>query len=527
MATLLRASLIFLVACGGGGGSPDAGADGAAAPDAESAPDADVGPTRIEPAACRFEVDAELELAEGTDYECGDLIVPENRLDPTTNIKVHFIRFFAGGAQTTARIYLDGGPGGSGQGIVNYLAYLGTPFLAALLSGGDFLVIGQRGTELSVPYLQCDEVDCEEIAHLPSYNTAFNADDVNDLRAALGYDSLDVYGISYGSRLGLEVLRRHGDHVRAAVVDGLVPSQINWPAHIPASFHSALTGLNASCAEQIACQTAFGDLAADFETGVLELQDDPVTISWMGDTTELDGWTYSQLLFQVMYSQSTYPRLPLLISDLAERRTDRINDFVGQLLAWAGQDRGISTGLYYSVICGELFNPPDQNAFADANQGVPQLIQDLYSGSWYNDLDLCPQWPVGDLQDELSMPVTSSVPTLVGSGRMDPITPPSFGALAASTITGSVNLVFEGSGHGATLQSQCGRDTFLGFLADPSAAIDGSCAAALTVDYEIPSSAAPSAPLPMKRVGAELDMAPIPPDMARRLRDRIRAQRRL
>src|SRR5688572_16099842 len=257
----------------------------------EGGPDGGTTTARFESAPCKFVVSRNLGLTEGGQYSCGNLIVPENRAAPARTIKVHFIQFKkAPQAAQRATIYLDGGPGGSGEGIVSYINELGAPFLQGLQSDGDFLVIAQRGTALSQPFLNCQTANCSDyagVADLPSYNTAYNADDVDDLRAALGYEKLNLYGISYGSRLGLEVLRRHGDKVRAAVIDGLVPAQINWPAAIPASFHSALTGLNASCAEQIACQSAFGDLAADFETGVLELQENPVTISWMGDTTEL------------------------------------------------------------------------------------------------------------------------------------------------------------------------------------------------------------------------------------------------
>ena len=87
---------------------------------------------------------------------------------------------------------------------------------------GDFLVIGQRGTGLSEPFLNCASSDCSDfaaVADLPSYNTAENADDVDDLREMLGYATLDLYGISYGSRLGLEVIRRHGDRLRLARLD--------------------------------------------------------------------------------------------------------------------------------------------------------------------------------------------------------------------------------------------------------------------------------------------------------------------
>src|SRR5205085_12393758 len=115
-------------------------------------------------------------------------------------------------------------------------------------------------------------------ADVTQYNTANNADDVDELRATLGYQTLDVYGISYGSRLGLEVIRRHGDKLRSATIGGLVPSQVNWQAQIAAWFYSSLTSLKASCTAAGTCGTEYGDLEAKFLTALDTLNTNPVSI---------------------------------------------------------------------------------------------------------------------------------------------------------------------------------------------------------------------------------------------------------
>jgi pimeloyl-ACP methyl ester carboxylesterase len=516
---------LCFAACGGDGGSdPDAGGspdasssavDAAVDPDA--APGADASPDAVPRSvatSCRYVVPDELG-SEGVDYECGDLIVYENRGAPTATIRVHYVRFFSSATSNNATIYLDGGPGGNGNNIVYWLAYADPGLRQGLMADGDFLVIAQRGTTLSMPSLDCD-FDCESTgAHLPSYNTAYNADDVDDLRATLGYEKLNVYGISYGSRLGLEVLRRHGDNVRAAVLGGLVPSQTIWPAHIPASFYSALTGLDASCADHGGCAAAFGDLEADFTAAVDTLNQNPISWTYDDQLLSLDGYTFAYSLFTWLYSKSTYQWLPMIISDLADRNTDRIGDTLGALMSGGGSN--IAYGMYYSVVCGELFNPPDTGAFDAANTGVPSDIRDMFSGSWFNMLDWCENaWSVGDPLPDLAMPVVSDVPTLLSSGRLDPITPPGFGDTAEASLTNDLHVVFENSGHGASLQSACGQATFLAFFADPSSFPDASCAAQVTTDYMVGTSAT-AVPIDMRRVQLELDSAPIPPDIRRRL----------
>lgn len=509
---LLAAFVMALLggACGDDhGSSPAPDAPASTTPDAPDVrPDAPVGVLpRAEPAPCRFVVPAGLGMTEGTDYACGDLLVEENRAAHTGVVKVHYIRIKSAAASTNATIYLDGGPGGDGSGILAYAGFLGRPFLDGLLVDGDFLVISQRGTRLSVPYLDCQTSDCSDfaaVADLPSYNTAYNADDVDDLRSVLGISQLNLYGISYGSRLGLEVLRRHGANVRAAVIEGLVPSSVQWEAAVPASAYSAIRALSASCAAAGACGTAFGDLVTKFTTGVDALNAQPVDVTVQGSTVPLDGYTYANLVFRVMYSKSSYAYLPLVMSDLAVRRTDRIQSYLASWLSATGGDRGISMGLYYGVVCGELFNPPDPNAVASATVGVPQAYLDIFGGGNQAVEDTCASFPKGNLQAALAQPVSSAVRTLVSSGAIDPITPPAFGDIAAMTLSNREVVVHANSGHGATLQSACGTANLHAFLANPTATHDLSCASAIATSYVLPSTFASAPPIDVKRLQADL-----------------------
>ena len=466
---------------------------------------------RAEPKPCRFTVPGNLNLVEGTGYSCGDLLVEENRGTHAGMIRVHYIRIKSTAVSQNATIYLDGGPGGDGQGILAYAGFLGRPFLDGLLVDGDFLVISQRGTALSVPFLDCQTSDCSDfagVADLTAYNSAYNADDVDDLRAVLGIAKLNVYGISYGSRLGLEVLRRHGDHVRAAVIEGLVPAQTQWEAAVPASAYSAISALNQSCADAGACGTTFGNLVTKFTTGVDALNASPVDITVQGSTFPLDGSTYAGLVFQVMYSKSSYAYLPLVINDLATRRVDRIETTLANWLSATGGGHGISTGLYYGVVCGEMFNPPDQSAVATMNAGVPQSFMNTFGGGWQSVADSCASFPKHAMQAQLAQPVASAVRTLVSSGRLDPITPPTFGDVAAATLTNREVVVHANSGHGATLQSPCGMANLHAFLANPDATHDMSCAASITTTFMIPTAFASPPPPDLRALTAELAIAP-------------------
>jgi pimeloyl-ACP methyl ester carboxylesterase len=523
---------LVAIACGDDQPSmPDAGSSSADAAPADARPDADPGAVpRVEPETCRFFVPEQLGLTEGTDYACGDLVVHEDRAEGGRTIRVHYLQI-EGADTDVATIYLDGGPGGNGNGILFWLAFADPSFLDGFLALGDFLVIAQRGTSLSQPSLLCGNVpgDCatelSALADLADFNTGSNADDVDDLRAGLGYAKLNLYGISYGSRLTLEVLRRHGDNVRAAVAGGTVPAHVVWPAEVPASFHGALQALSASCADDGGCGAAFGDLVTVFQNGVTALNQSPALFDYNGFDVEIYGDTYASILFQLMYSRSSYPMLPLYISDLAERRTDRIADFLRAIFdQFGGGGSDLSDGLYYSVVCGELFNPPDEDAFDQANVATPAVIRDTFSYNWYGLLSTCEAWPRGTPDPGLTEAVTSAVPTLLPNGAIDPITPPRFGEVAAVHLPAAQEIVFANSGHGATLQTGCGNQVLLDFLTDPTQPVDASCAATITMEYTVPAQTlAPLlAPAALR---AELAVTRLPPGLREPIERALRKAR--
>src|SRR5690606_34558126 len=136
------------------------------------------------------------------------------------------------------------------------------------------------GTGFSTPSLFCSEdiqADAEQHlvglaacrdgweakgVDLAQYNTRRNAEDLDLARQALVYDTWNVYGISYGSRLGLTLARDYPDHVRALVIDGVLPLQVDLLANGVASVAASLQLLRESCAAQADCDAAYGDIEA-------------------------------------------------------------------------------------------------------------------------------------------------------------------------------------------------------------------------------------------------------------------------
>jgi pimeloyl-ACP methyl ester carboxylesterase len=443
---------------------------------------------RLEDTSCRFQVPARLGMVEGRDYACGDLILLVDRAAlGGPRVRLHYLQVKGESGKASATIYLDGGPGASGQSI---LRALDTEMLTRLREAGDLLILAQRGTLLSRPELGCRGGEslrtCRDrisrSADLTKFNTAASADDVDALREALGYQQLNLYGISYGTRLGLEVIRRHEGSVRAAVLDGIAPPGVDWYGESPGNFYSALREFATACARHRYCGEEFGDLAATFLKGVRSLAGQSLQF----EERVIDAAAYARMVFQLLYgpNSATYHKLPLVVEELASRRTARIARFLTRYFDWLSRrEASLAEGLYHSVTCGELFNPPDQEAARQANSWVPVELSAAL-GDYARQVELCAEWPRPPEALVVREPVVAAVPVLVLSGAFDPVTPPRYGKAVADHLSNALEFVYPNSGHGASLQHSCGRHHVVAFLREPTEPLDTSCVARIELEFD-------------------------------------------
>lgn len=467
--------------------------------DEDSSSTGDEEPSPIDEVPCRFAVADD--LVEGADYSCGDLFVPEVRDGRTVRpIAVHFVRFFGPANSSQATIYLDGGPGGSGQSF----AALPSPAIQEFTANGDFVVVAQRGTVNADPPLMCpapidmsaaaeaasacrDELEAEGIV-LEGYTTPSNADDIEDLRRALGYEQWNLFGISYGTRLAQEIIRRHPDTVRSAVLDGVVSPTLNWDARSFASFWGAMQGMSAACDGDATCSSAFAPLDQALVDMVVALDADPIVVTEPVMLT-VDGAFASSMVFRMMYSTSLYPLVPLVVTSLRDRNPAAVATFLMLFFeAQTAEGSALALGMHNSIKCSDLFNPelgPGIDAVLD-EADVPAPLATVGIARYQSSVETCGVWPTPESMPELSAPVASDIPTLVTSGAFDPITPPSYGSTVAEDLTQTIEVVFANSGHGAIAESDCSRELLFGFLADPEASVaelDTSCATELGVAF--------------------------------------------
>ncbi|MFN8373034.1 MAG: alpha/beta hydrolase [Anaerolineae bacterium] len=471
----------------------------------------------------RFEEDrCPFKKPDGVDVDCGWLITRETHADedsPEIRLAVAIYRATGRNAESDPLIYLDGGPGG--PSLESWSENWSGSAFEAYSADRDVILIDQRGTGYSEPSLFCDETNAyqldtlddelsdeagtegyydavhacfnrleDEGINLDAYNSAEMAADIADLRVALGYDEVDLLGISYGTRIALTIMRDHPEGIRSVIIDAVVPVQANDSGvGRPAVYEQSFQTLFDACADNDACNEAFPDLEQLTWDTAQALEDDPQTIQITLDSSQetvdmlLDGDQFIGTLFSSLYS------VPTLIPQMVYNASQGDYDLIALLNGYI-QDNTISVGAYYSVRCHdeEQFNNPDD--IIAEYEDYPEISQWM-STDGHVEVDeyfkTCRYWtedPAGDIENE---PVVSDIPTLVMTGQFDPVTPPPNGELAAETLENSFVFVIPGEGHGASLSSdECVQGLVSEFLSSPEDEPDGSCLEDIEVTFDIP-----------------------------------------
>ena len=399
--------------------------------------------------------------------------------------------------------------GGPGQGAADIAGQL-DDFLAPLRRRRDIVLVDQRGTGESAP-LECDfeegereftsiEVPRQLIeACLASYEgdtrlyvTPIAMDDLDEVREWLGYDRINLYGGSYGTRAALVYLRRHPDSVRSLTLDGVAPPDMALPLYFARDAQRALDKLLEACEADDACNARFPGLRQKTNELLSSLEGAPREVRYRHPRTgQWEEGTITQQLVALSLTGMLYsPWLSALAPLLVEQA---LAGYFEPLLALAASSEQIaesmSQGMFYSVVCSEDWPLIDERAIELETEGT-FLGRSLFETRWAP----CRYWPQAQLPPEYYEPVESDVPALILSGEVDPVTPPSWGERVAEHLPNSRHIVAPATGHGV-LGTGCGRSLLEEFVetAD-AAALDASCLDELRRPPFFLTPAAPIAP---------------------------------
>jgi len=441
--------------------------------------------------------------------DCGYVTAAAHAESPGgASVKLAVAVVYSNGASVAADpvVFLDGGPGEA-----SLSDFLGAVPFDSILDDRDLILFDQRGTGFSTPKPDCDisnvavssptdagvaqsdaGVPDEVVAALAAcrdraaadgidlsiFRSSENAADVTAVREALGYAQWNLYGISYGTRYALTALRDQSKGVRTAVIDSVVPLQADLLADQGVSFYDDLHRIAAACSLQAPCSENYGDIESKALTALDRIEANPPDVRVDGGMATVSAELVASLLQTAMYSAVSIAYLPQIIQEIFD---GDYSLFAPELSAESSTSTLLDSATYFSTVCAEdapFSSPAAMNARLGA---IPGAWRRWFAPT--SIFDVCDVWQVPAAPAVDHQPVDSSVPTLVMSGAFDPITPPSYGALAAQTLARSQSVVLTEEAHGSST-SPCGKRILRDFLNDPSATVDSTCAVETSISFD-------------------------------------------
>lgn len=521
----LFAGLLFFAACSSAEPSaPPSAPPAAVTPDAGAAPPAPLGW-----GPCDTTDWPEGYPTPARGVECTTITVPFDHAHPEDGrtVDLRVARHLARTPTGRAVFQLAGGPGGTAVGQSGLIPR----YFPRLLDGFDLVYVDRRGTGGS-RYLGCKggypEAKSEWIAcahehaadDLARYLTVDAAHDIEHVRVALGYGKIHLRGGSYGTRLGLEVLRQHPSSVAAAVLDGMAPPDSTFFEDFIGAADRGVENLARACGASAACKAITPDVAADLSRHREAVKKSPRPILVDGRRSVEDEETFLGVLEGALFEASTFHRIPRAIHGAAsgdfEGWDQLMSTLFGQSITEPTQgerppgDDGsalesrrqivaplssssgrarlralrlrrrpshgtsyVAPGLYMTVVCTE--DLPNSGSLAELR--AHHAAQKWGGNARMIGLaEACGALAVPPLDAALRAPVRSDARVLLVNGELDLNTLPEWGAHAAATLPNATNLVVPHATH-STMLDPCAARIMADYLAvdGDAARVDMSC----------------------------------------------------
>ncbi|HKR00279.1 MAG TPA: alpha/beta hydrolase, partial [Pyrinomonadaceae bacterium] len=401
--------------------------------------------------------------------ELGRLWVRENRARQSGRlIQITFVRLKARTSDPGPPVvWLAGGPGVPGILMGQIPVYF--RLFDSLRDVADVILLDQRGTGMSSPNLRCpaaapslDLFEGEEKwlrvyttltracaehwktkgVDLSAYTADASADDVDDLRQALGAERLSLLGHSYGTVLAQAVVRRHGDKLHRIVLaategpDNLLALPTVWDGNIKKLSYLA--------SQDAAINKTVPDLEALYRRVLDKLERSPAALSIMDGrskrpvTVRVSKIGMQWLMRLAMSDARTFPMIPALLYtvergdySLLTRRIEALyNDFEGR------------SPMANATDCSEGWSA---ERLAQASKETPGALFSNLNLQWTG--DICKSVGVAEKGFAARARLWSTIPTLFISGTLDANTPPFQAEEVRWGFPNSVHLVVENGGH--------------------------------------------------------------------------------
>lgn len=429
---------------------------------------------------------------ESLEAQCATFEVPEDRANPAGRKVPLNIALLApekeGDLLPDPLFFLAGGPG---QSAVDSFQQM-TPAFKELRKHRNVILVDQRGTgksnllaceaspdasdaPISVESYGVEAAKCaaelSKKADLRFYTTTEAVADLDAVRDAIGATQINLYGVSYGTRVAQQYAMRHPQQTRSIVLDSPVPNSLQLGNIFARNLDDALALQFAQCSNVASCKDKLGDPRAELDALLAKLRAQPVTVTYRdaasGEQREgqLTAETVAGLVRMYAYMPSAGALLPKLIHEAGAGRYENLMALT-QMLQSDMKD-SMAMGMQLSVVCSEDSESMTGAAGDEGTVLGNQMAQGMAA--------MCKVWPKGTAPADFHQPLATQVPALVLAGEFDPVTPPRYGEEVVKHLPNSRLFVLRGQGH-AVLGAGCMPKLFAQFVEKADAkALDGAC----------------------------------------------------
>ena len=418
-------------------------------------------------------------------------------------------------SQDNPLLYINGGPGYAtflgGDGIDGWLEWKKEKGLE-----NDLVLFDQRGTGLSVPKPECKGLlkDYKEVLSknlsqekeysfyydkmnecykklvsdghdLSSYSTQYSASDVDDLMRTISSDNKwNIYGVSYGSRLAIEVMQKNPELIRSVVLDSVYPPNHSLLLKWPYLLNNSLDNLFQGCIRDSECNELYPGLKNKFRNALSRLKKEPLILEvddWAVDgkiKVVINDHRFIMAVYYALYQWDQIEHLPKAIYSILNDTNDSllfiIESYVNVLL-----DKDLNDVIYSSVECNDQ-QPVSRERYMDEVRKYP-FVKRYTLLDW--DYDICSYWLTeNNMRNKRIELNTTAIPTLLLSGIYDPVTPVEWMEKDVYYFIDGIHLIIDGIGHGVLDSDYCAAEAVKEFFVNSDN---------ITSDYCIDSDSPP------------------------------------
>lgn len=412
--------------------------------------------------------------------DCYRLTVPlskEQGDERTLELAIVKVASISPYAQPDPLFIIVGGPGQSALDFVSQLSWL----FHDVRKNRDLIFIDQRGLGSSTPLL-CQasttgsftqsllQLQTEEVTrltkcknsygdYLKHFTTRDTVQDIDAVRLAMGYPQINIWGVSYGTRVAMDYAHIYPAAVRTLMLDGVAPASIAIP-NAMANTEVTIERYLSFCEQEPTCHKAFGRVNKKYQQLIQQLKHQSVSIviehpfTGVATPINLDADVFSAVLRSALYSRDLARLIPFVIFH-AEQENYQPLARLAVMTFESSQESSLNELLHFAIICSEDFYNPNLEL-----EGLPDYAVQTYS--------LCNNWPTKKLPKGFFDQQKLSVPTLTLSGYFDPVTPAQYAELVTKDNHDAVRLIAPGGHHGVSTEG-CSKQVLAKFIATQGA----------------------------------------------------------